>query len=85
MADQEIFKCTVCKMKHRIDGFSVNRLGIRMKSCNSCRARSQRQRDTKKKNAEELKKQELQKVVDEDKPYFFGLLGSRMARDGPWS
>ncbi len=85
MAEQEIFKCTVCKMKHFSDGFSVNRLGIRMKSCNSCRARSQRQRDTKKKDAEELKKRELQKIEDANKSYFFGLLGGRGTRDDPWS
>ena len=74
----DIYQCAVCKMKHRIDGFGMNRLGIRKKSCNSCRARSQKQRDDKKamyeRAVETFKRDELKKIYDDNKAYFERLM-----------
>lgn len=76
--EEDIYQCSVCKMKHRMDGFSINRLGIRKKSCNSCRARSQKQRDDKKiqheKEVANLKEEELKKIYDDNKDYFVKLM-----------
>jgi hypothetical protein len=45
---QEIIKCTQCKKKFFPDGFKVNRLGVRNKTCLECAERRKTSRDNNK-------------------------------------
>jgi len=40
--EQQIARCSMCKMEHFIDNFDVDRLGRRRKTCRDCKARRER-------------------------------------------